>query len=63
VHNCLGAALARREAQIAFAKLFGRLKNPRLVADPPYRKNGGLRGPEELRCAFDGVAPAQGEVR
>jgi cytochrome P450 len=58
IHNCVGAALARREAQIALPKLFSRLKNPRLIADPPYRKNGGLRGPEELRCVFDGVEPA-----
>ncbi len=57
IHNCLGAALARREAHIALVKLFSRLENPRLVADPPYRKNPGFRGPEELRCAFDGVAP------
>jgi cytochrome P450 len=57
IHNCLGAALARLEAQIAFTKLFNRLKNPKLVAEPPFRKNAGLRGPEELRCAFDGVAP------
>jgi cytochrome P450 len=55
-HNCFGAPLARREAQIAFVKLFSRLENPRLLADPPYRKNSGLRGPAELRCRFDGVA-------
>jgi cytochrome P450 len=55
-HNCFGAPLARREAQIAFVKLFSRLENPRLLADPPYRKNSGLRGPVELRCRFDGVA-------
>jgi cytochrome P450 len=58
IHNCMGAALARREAHIALVKLFSRLKNPRLIADPTFRKNAGLRGPEELRCAFDGVEPA-----
>lgn len=56
-HNCFGAPLARLEAHIAFRKLFSRLKNPQLLADPPYHKNAGLRGPAELRCAFDGVEP------
>jgi cytochrome P450 len=56
VHYCLGAALARMEAQAALAAIATRLSNPRLVADPPpYRENMLLRGPAELRVAYDGV--------
>ncbi|HWO62165.1 MAG TPA: cytochrome P450 [Umezawaea sp.] len=57
VHYCLGAALARMEGQAALGALAARLVGPRLVADPPpYRANMLLRGPAELRIAFDGVA-------
>jgi cytochrome P450 len=53
-HYCLGAALARMEGQAALGALAARLTNPRLIADPPpYRPNMLLRGPAELRIAFD----------
>lgn len=54
VHYCVGAALARAEAQITFTALARRLHNPTLVADPPaYRDNAVLRGPERLGVAFE----------
>jgi cytochrome P450 len=49
IHFCLGAPLARMEAQIAFATLARRLPNMRLVTDsPPYRDTYVLRGLREL---------------
>ncbi|MFI9047151.1 cytochrome P450 [Streptomyces sp. NPDC053427] len=60
IHYCFGAPLARPETQIALTELARRLKNPRLVADPPpYRANAGLRGPRHLLVEIDGVNPAQ----
>jgi cytochrome P450 len=60
VHYCFGAPLARPETQIALTELARRLKNPRLVADPPpYRPNPVLRGPHHLLVEIDGVNPAQ----
>ena len=57
IHYCVGAPLARVEAQIALSTLARRLVNPRLLADPPpYRKNAVLRGPEHLLVAFDRLA-------
>jgi cytochrome P450 len=57
IHVCFGAALARVEAQIALVELARRLKNPRLVTDPPpYRPNPVLRGPRHLLVEFDAVA-------
>ena len=59
VHYCLGAALARMEGQAALGALAARLTGPRLVVDPPpYRANMLLRGPAELRMAFDDVMPS-----
>jgi cytochrome P450 len=60
VHYCFGAPLARPETRIALTELARRLKNPRLVADPPpYRPNPVLRGPLHLLVEIDGVNPAQ----
>ncbi|WP_127356836.1 cytochrome P450 [Actinacidiphila soli] len=60
IHYCFGAPLARPETQIALTELARRLKNPRLVADPPpYRPNPTLRGPRHLLVDIDGVNPAQ----
>ncbi|GAA4633359.1 cytochrome P450 [Actinoallomurus vinaceus] len=57
IHYCFGAPLARLEAQIALSELARRLRNPRLVADPPpYRPSAGLRGPRHLLVDVDGVA-------
>jgi cytochrome P450 len=58
LHYCLGAALARMEAQVALGAIAGRLAGPRLVADPPpYRSNTILRGPARLPVAFDRLDP------
>jgi cytochrome P450 len=59
VHYCFGAPLARLEAQIVLGELVRRLRNPRLVADPPpYRPSAVLRGPRHLLVDYDEVAPA-----
>lgn len=43
---CIGAPLARLEAETALAALAARLVDPRLVVDPPpYRPGASLRGP------------------
>jgi cytochrome P450 len=60
IHYCFGAPLARPETQIALTELARRLKNPRLVADPPpYRQSPFLRGPRHLLIEIDGVNPAE----
>jgi cytochrome P450 len=57
IHYCVGAPLARIEAQIALSALARRLVNPRLVTDhPPYRENAALRGPRHLLVSFDRLA-------
>ncbi|MCJ2056723.1 cytochrome P450 [Methylobacterium sp. J-048] len=57
LHYCVGAPLARFEAEAALTALAGRLKAPRLIEDPPpYRSGAALRGPEHLRVAIDGIA-------
>ncbi|ARF52928.1 cytochrome P450 [Streptomyces gilvosporeus] len=54
IHYCIGATLARAEAQIALTALARRLDSPRLAADPPpYRENAILRGPERLPVTFE----------
>ncbi|MFE4824153.1 cytochrome P450 [Streptomyces sp. NPDC056704] len=59
IHYCFGAPLARPETQIALTQLAHRLKNPRLVADPPpYRASPSLRGPRHLLVEIDGINPA-----
>ncbi|MGI5225505.1 cytochrome P450 [Actinoallomurus sp. CA-142502] len=56
IHYCFGAPLARLEAQIALTELARRLRNPRLVTDPPpYRPSPELRGPRHLLLDIDGV--------
>jgi cytochrome P450 len=53
-HFCLGAPLARMEAQIAFTTLLRRLKNLRLATDTlVYRENFNLRGLNSLPVTFD----------
>ncbi|MFE4367987.1 cytochrome P450 [Streptomyces sp. NPDC056835] len=59
-HYCFGAPLARPETRIALTELAYRLKNPRLVEDPPpYRPSPSLRGPRHLLIEIDGVGPAR----
>ncbi len=49
IHYCLGAPLARLEAQIAFATFLRRFPKTELLNDdPPYRDNYLLRGLESL---------------
>lgn len=56
IHYCFGAPLARLETQIALVELVRRLRNPRLVADPPpYRPSPVLRGPIHLLVDVDGI--------
>jgi cytochrome P450 len=58
IHYCIGAPLARMEAQIVLPELVRRLENPRLVADPPpYRPAAALRGPEHLWIDVDRILP------
>jgi len=57
IHYCVGAPLARIEAQVALGALARRLVAPRLVGGPPpYRENASLRGPAHLPVAFDHLA-------
>jgi pimeloyl-[acyl-carrier protein] synthase len=52
-HFCLGAPLARLEAQIAFETLLRRMPNLRLEGEPPrHRENFAIRGLEALWVAF-----------
>jgi cytochrome P450 len=53
VHFCMGAPLARLEAQIAFTELLARLPNIELAVDePPWRKTLTLRGLDSLPVRF-----------
>jgi cytochrome P450 len=55
-HYCLGAQLARLEAEAALTALATRLVDPRLLEDPPpYRPGASLRGPERLMLGIGGV--------
>ncbi len=53
VHYCLGSALATLEARIAFTALLRHFSAIRLAAEPRYRKQIVLRGPEELWLAVE----------
>lgn len=54
IHYCFGAPLARIEASLALPELFRRVKNFRLLEDPPpYRTNAVLRGPRHLPVAIE----------
>ncbi|MEM7033395.1 MAG: cytochrome P450 [Chloroflexota bacterium] len=53
IHYCLGAPLARLEAQVAVNTLLKRMPNVRLAADTlTYRDNLVIRGLESLPVAF-----------
>ncbi|AWN48421.1 cytochrome P450 [Methylobacterium terrae] len=57
LHYCVGAPLARIEAEAALTALAARLRAPRLAEDPPpYRDGSSLRGPKRLRLTIDGIA-------
>ena len=56
LHYCIGAPLARIEAEIALVTLCRRLRNPKLASDPPaYRHGAALRGPANLGIAVTEV--------
>jgi cytochrome P450 len=49
IHYCLGAALARLEAQVVFDRLLDRFAGLELLEEPTFRPSVTLRGVEELR--------------
>jgi cytochrome P450 len=52
IHTCFGGPLARLEVNIALDTFLRRVRNPRLVVDPPpYRPSQVFRGP--LHCVVD----------
>jgi cytochrome P450 len=56
IHLCFGGPLARLEAQIAVGEFVRRVKNARLVVDPPpYRHNQIFRGPRHVLVEIEGV--------
>ena len=59
VHYCLGAALAKVEAEIVFSRLFERFGTIELVGDAPWRDALSLRGPVQVPLAMS-AAPASG---
>ena len=52
VHFCLGAPLARLEAQIAFTELLRRFPNMELAAEPEWRNTLTLHGMNSLKVRF-----------
>ncbi|MFF4571838.1 cytochrome P450 [Streptomyces sp. NPDC001410] len=56
IHFCFGAPLARLEVQLAVGEFVRRVRNPRLVEDPPpYRHNQIFRGPRHVLVDIDGI--------
>jgi cytochrome P450 len=56
IHTCFGGPLARLEVNTAVEIFLRRVKNPRLVVDPPpYRPNQIFRGPIHLLIDIDGI--------
>ena len=54
IHICLGAALARLEARVAFEELLPRIRNPiRTTEDLNWTNVLTLRGPTALRLGFE----------
>jgi cytochrome P450 len=52
VHFCLGAALSRREAQIAVPALLEQFRDLRPAAPPVWRSTAVLRGLEALPVVY-----------
>src|SRR5690606_5615355 len=48
-HYCLGAVLARMEAQVALRALLDRFHNPILLEEPTWRQSIAIRGYERFR--------------
>lgn len=56
IHVCFGGPLARLEVNAAMEVFLRRVRNPRLVVDPPpYRRNQVFRGPLHLAVDFDEI--------
>ena len=56
IHVCFGGPLARLEVNAALEVFLRRVRNPRLVVDPPpYRRNQVFRGPLHLSIDFDEI--------
>ncbi len=56
IHTCFGGPLARLEINLALEVFLRRVRNPRLVVDPPpYRHNQVFRGPRHLWVDFDEI--------
>jgi len=56
IHTCFGGPLARLEINLALEVFLRRVRNPRLVVDPPpYRHNQVFRGPRHLWLDFDDI--------
>jgi cytochrome P450 len=53
IHYCLGAALARLEAEVAWQVLFERAPNLRLAGTPTYRPSPIVRGLKTLPVRLD----------
>jgi len=51
VHYCLGASLARMEAQVAIGSFIRRFQNARLVGEPGWNGRINLRGLERLEIS------------
>jgi cytochrome P450 len=51
IHYCLGAPLARLEAQVAFPALLGRFPNIELAGEPERRDSLTIRGLTRLPIA------------
>lgn len=52
IHYCLGAQLARLEAEIAFDALCDKFERPKLYEEPVWRKNSNMHGMETLKIAI-----------
>ncbi len=52
IHYCLGAQLAKLEAEVAFNCLCDMFKQPRLYEEPVWRKNSNMHGMETLKIAI-----------
>lgn len=49
IHYCLGAQLARLEAEIAFDRLCDKFQNPRLFEEPEWGTNVNMHGMKSLK--------------